>query len=112
MSETKIVDKIDCDCGKKISKKNLTAHLKTGLHVKVADALKTLPPPEPKITGPVSLPTEPQKNDGGTFKIKQRFDTLDIKLDLVLDKLDEVLDELYGSDDEEEEQVNLAKSQK
>ncbi len=93
--------KVECPCGKQISKKNMAVHLKTAAHTKICAPENTVSE-LPKEVSPKNIESskEPSiKNNSGELKIKLRFDQLDTKLDNIMDVLEELADELLGLDE-------------
>ena len=82
------IEKVKCECGKMISIKNLSTHQHTEVHKKA-----------------VGLPViKEQKEEGkkdGSNKLKERFDLIDSKLDLLIDMLEEVHEEVTAEDEED-----------
>ena len=92
-SPTKVVlDKELCaTCDKMISCKNMSIHIKTDAHMKRLKSLAS------SIDKPDS--NAPPKSDAGMFKIKQRFDDMDDKLNEIMERIDDILDLLDPEDE-------------
>ncbi len=86
-------EKIVCDCGKVVMRKNIPVHELTNHHMKfVNEKVKNIEPKE--------IPKE-KKNDAG-IKIRAEFESLNTKLDELYDCVMDIYDFLMPEDISEE----------
>jgi hypothetical protein len=89
-------DKIECNvCKKFVTKKNISTHQKTALCRAANPNAPPLPPKPEK--------SEEPKAANGEGKIKQRFDNIDAKLDLLLEMISEMYEDQFDESDYEDE---------
>jgi hypothetical protein len=82
-----------CSCGKLISRKNMATHLRTGAHTKDTKV-------EAQVVFESVKESKKEAADGG-LKIKQRFDSIDQKLDVLFDMVADLHEAEYGESDGE-----------
>lgn len=107
-------DKITCECGKTISSKTKSSHVKSKFHLahtqSTAEALPAVvdnvEQPKVDIEAPVTAPVEAKSNTSVSkgpmvLKLKEEFNVLNEKMDTILSILTEVLSELFSDEDED-----------
>jgi hypothetical protein len=96
---TKSNEKIACDCGKIVMRKNIAVHEATAHHKRAMKELKAKDEPKPSKT----VKTE------STLKIKQEFDNINEKLGELLDAVLDIYDVLIPPEEDEEENEEIKK---
>lgn len=100
-------EKVQCPCGKSVLKKNLASHQKTAAHLKATTSAETLPAViddntnEPVVVKKDQALRLAESIVAPQLKIKQEFQNLHSKLDLMLEILADLHSAEYCSEDEE-----------